>query len=53
MMNLTGCQRLRTAKLRRPLPIPFRTSASQSYGVFAIGRPAATIRPCPTTLASP
>jgi len=25
MMNLTGSQRLRTAKLRRPLPIPFGT----------------------------
>jgi hypothetical protein len=48
MMDLTGSQRLRIAKLRRRLPIPFGTvSQPVSRGVLAIGRPAAPIRPLP------
>jgi len=49
MTDLTGSQRLRIAKLRRPLPTPFGTVGQPACrGVPAMGRPAALLRPLPT-----
>ena len=48
MTDLNGSQRLRIAKLRRPLPTPFGTVGQPACrGVPAMGRPAAPTRPLP------